>query len=102
MADSDDAEPFAIVGHGLDCGYWLNARDKNGSRALEDAVSAFTDGFAIASSRDVWNRPTQITETQLYYIVDKECRENPTDIVWSVLGKVLHERKKAPKQFEKR
>jgi len=98
MGELADSEPFFINGTGLDCGYWLNARDKKGSRALEDAVSAFTDGYAIGTARDVWRRPKKITETQLYYIVDRECQKNPTELVWAVLGNFLFERKYAPKQ----
>jgi hypothetical protein len=93
-----DSEPIGLNGTGLDCGYWLNARDKKGSRSLEDSISAFTDGYAMASGRDVWRRPKAITETQLYYIVDRECRKDPTQIVWVVLGKFLFDRKYAPKQ----
>ena len=76
----------------LDCGLWLDGRKNNSSKILETAVMSFANGYAFGSQRDVWRKPTQISASQLNYMVDQKCRDDATLDVWEVLDIILSER----------
>ena len=84
-------EGVSIKG-GLDCGLWLDARKNNGSEFFEGGVIAFANGYAFGSGQDVWRKPTKISPSQLNYMVDQKCRDDPTLSVWMALAVILSER----------
>jgi hypothetical protein len=76
----------------LDCGLWLDARKNNSSEILEGVVLPFANGYAHGSGQDVWLKPTKISPSQLNYMVDQKCRNDPTLSVWAALAIILSER----------
>ena len=77
---------------GFDCGLWLDARKNNSSEILEGDVRSFANGYVYGSVRDVWQKPTKISPSQLNYMVDQKCRDDPTLDVWGALGIIFSER----------
>ena len=76
----------------LDCGLWLDARKNNDSDVIKTAALSFANGYAFGSGRDVWQKPTKISPSQLNYMVDQKCRDDPTLSVWMALAVILSER----------
>jgi len=82
----------------FDCGYWLDERrDNPQSIQLQTATIAYANGYATGIQSDVWQKPTKISPSQLNYLVDQKCRDDPTLLIWQALDIILLERVKGGK-----
>ena len=94
------AETFAGDGavtiySNTNCGDWLDARKKDSSNAriLENRVVGFLDGLSYGLGFDVWEKPTPIVPSQLFYMVDNECRNDPSKKTQQVLADIYDKRR---------
>jgi len=77
---------------GIDCGIWLDARSNKNAQALENSVQGFANGYAAGSEFDIWMKPTEISPSQLFYLVDRDCRNEPSNNVWKTLYNIFLDR----------
>ena len=76
----------------LDCGTWLEARRAGLVRA-EGWLVGVLNGVTIGSGIEFWQAGDgMITNDQLFYWMDKYCRENPLNDVMDGVGKLFNER----------
>lgn len=86
------AEAFTMKG-GLDCGTWLVARQSNRAGVLEAHIQGFVNGWNFGrKGKDIWLKPTKMTDSQVYYYIDAECRKNPMDDPRVIMLKFLNAR----------
>jgi hypothetical protein len=71
------AERSVWVEGGIDCGAWLTAREQGQAQAHEGYLLGFLDAFALHTQQDIWRRPAAVTRQQVFFWVDRWCRENP-------------------------
>ena len=41
---------------------------------------------------DIWMKPTEISPSQLFYLVDRDCRNEPSNNVWKTLYNIFLDR----------
>ena len=67
----------SIVTH--DCGEWLSARKNDDPHAwmFQKFLVGFLSGMSMGSYEEFWASENGITPDQVFYWMDKYCRENP-------------------------
>jgi len=79
----------------VNCGKWLDLRkgnlanQKNLANQSEQRAVGFFDGLVRANGFDAWDKPTKITPSQLFYMIDNECRANPASKVQDSILKIF-------------
>ncbi len=62
----------------VDCGMWLDARDKKIALALENFSVGLVNGLALGTGVDIWGGKGYIvSQSQLHYWMDQYCKKNP-------------------------
>jgi hypothetical protein len=62
----------------VDCGMWLDARDKKVALALENFSVGLVNGLALGTGVDIWGGKGYIVnQSQLHYWMDQYCKKNP-------------------------
>ena len=61
----------------VNCGKWLDLRKGDLANQSEQRAVGFVDGLVRGNGFDAWDKPTKITPSQLFYMIDNECRANP-------------------------
>ena len=92
---------FSVYGN-LDCGEWLDVRNKASSNNRADIIAigivgkrgeAFFDGLVLNGSFEGWLEPTKITSSQLNYMIDNYCREKPSAKIYEAMAEIYVDRK---------
>ena len=77
----------------IDCGIWLDARNSNRAGIFEAHIQGFVNGWNFGrKGKDIWLYPTKISESQVYYYIDTQCRQNPMDDPRGIMIKFLNSR----------
>lgn len=76
------------------CGKWLDTRKSNSANDFEQRAVGYFDALARAKWIDVWTKPTKITPSQLFYMIDNECQKNPALSLQDSLWLIYFERAK--------
>ena len=82
---SDEFKDITLKGS-VDCGKWLDARRSNASMMLEQTVVGYFNGLAMGTNFDVWMKPKKISASQLFYMVDNDCKKSPSWDVYDSLN----------------
>jgi hypothetical protein len=62
----------------VDCGMWLDARNKKIATALESYSVGYVNGLAVGSSIDIWTaKGASVSSAQLHFWMDEYCKKNP-------------------------
>ena len=67
-----------VVKGNVDCGAWLDARDRKTATNMQSMIIGYVDGLAVGRSVEIWygkNPPTN--ELQLFFWLDEYCRKKP-------------------------
>lgn len=88
------AEGIFIEGT-LDCGQWLEARAARRSQILEGYLIGFFNGMALGTNTNFWDAGgIRISREQVFFWMDKYCREAPLSHVITGASRLHAERVK--------
>ena len=77
-----------------DCGEWLSARAKDAPYPwmLQKFLDGFLSGMALGYREEFWASGNGITSDQVFYWMDKYCRENPLNYITKGAIQLFRER----------
>jgi hypothetical protein len=67
-----------VVKGNMDCGAWLDARERKLASNMQSMIVGYVDGLAVGRSVEIWfGKNPPVNEIQLYFWMDEYCRKKP-------------------------